>query len=176
MKKLCCLGLSLMLVFLCGCSVKMLGDRDFYIFEDISQCEKIVENKSEDAIVTVMETPSADKNLRSLPYEEFWGCEYESNEMEFTLYAYVFQDYDTASKYYRRAASRERKLDKESSGNGNFYVYSYVMISDTRVCVVKTYFECESATRNYLNSIFTDVIWRIHYELYTKSFNNNAGT
>ena len=167
MKKLCCLGLSLMLVFLCGCSnsgfnlFDMFDEFDsmeLYMFEEIEQCEKIVENKSEDAIVTVMETPSTDKKLRSLPYEEFWGCEYASDEMEFTLYAYVFQDYDTASKYYRRAASRTSNDSIEFSISGNFFHYTNVMISDTRVCAVYTKGKHEKATRDYLNSIFTELI------------------
>lgn len=154
MKKLYCLGLSLMLVFLCGCSG--IIDREYRIFEDISQCEKIVENKSEDAIVTVMESPSEDKMLKKLSYNAFWGCEYTADDLSFTLYAYVFPDHDTACKYFRNVTGKRSDLDQNFSYSWQMGFPRTILLSDNRVCTIYTLHRHESATYDYLNSIFTE--------------------
>lgn len=158
MKKICCFVLSLALLFMNGCSYREFIDRDYYIFKDISECEKIVENKSDDAVVTVMESPDGDKYLKDLSYDAFWGCEYEAEELDFTLYAYVFSDHTAACRYFQKITGKRDDRDKNYSFSWQMGSPRTILLSDNRVCVVYTSHEHETATYDYLNAIFTEEV------------------
>lgn len=115
-RKIVCLVLLLVL-----CAILTACDgvqNEAYMFADISECENIVLNKSEDTEVTVYDTPEKDKNLKDFEYDSFYAVKYKSKEMNFEIFAYDFVDIDTAKNYFEECANRE------CIGNKDFYISS----------------------------------------------------
>ena len=73
---------------------------EYYIFQDIEECENLIPTEQTDANVKRYDTPSRDKHLKSLPYDEFFGIKFKSNKLEYEIFAYEFQDMDSALNYY----------------------------------------------------------------------------
>lgn len=159
-KKIVCILLSVLLFSLCGCGLNNDGSFELYIFENIEECQGIVENKTDDAIVTLMETPDNDKHLKDLSYSAFWGCEYKADDLEFTFYAYVFEDNDTANKYFRNVTGKKNDLEKNFSYSWSMNTPRLIVLSDNRIYKANTIGKYSDATINYLNAIFTEEIYQ----------------
>ena len=119
-----CVGLLLTLLTACF-SAEML---DIYIFENISECEKISQNKPEDATVEVYQSTEKDKKLDGLQYESFFGAKYSSSELTFEIFAYEFQDTEEAHQYFYNHTGRESDRDTNFFGSGGMFSYDLVVI------------------------------------------------
>jgi hypothetical protein len=82
------------------------GKPNVYIFNDISECENISFLKYENSILYRYENPSADTYLRKLSYVEYFAARYESNELEFEIFAYVFENSETAMQYFENVTGK----------------------------------------------------------------------
>ena len=89
-----------------------------WIFDDISECEAITQLSYEDAELVKYETPTADKHLKNLSYSRFFAAEYKSKEVEFEIFAYEFNDFASAQKYF------ENVTGIDGSSVSNFVISS----------------------------------------------------
>ena len=113
-KKLYRLGVAILfLLFLLTISC---GKRstDVYIFEDINECSNISNLTYSNGYVIEYENPNDDKYLKNLVYNDFYVAVYESEELRFEIFAYEFDSYESAKKYFKNATGKkEEKVDAE---------------------------------------------------------------
>ena len=147
-----------MLFLLGGCSPNGLYS-DVCIFSNIQECASIAENTAENVTVTVFENPDNDKNLKRLSYSAFWGCEYKADNLEFTLYAYVFENNDAANKYFRNETGKNNKLETNFSRSWAMGQHRTIALKDTRVYAVYTKSKYAENTFQIINAAFTEVIY-----------------
>ena len=87
------------------------GSLDFYIFDDISECEKIQHLEYEVGRLTKYDNPKSDENLKELSYNDFFAAKYESDEVEFEIYAYVFDSKQTSQQYFKNSTGKDDNLE-----------------------------------------------------------------
>ena len=136
---------------LVGCGV---GSIDAYIFSDISECQKISEQKAEGAQVEVLTSPDSDKYLQDAMYSQFYACRY-SSDFNFTLYAYEFVDESTAHDYFKRVTGKEYHDNIGYSSVAGMSSYRRIVINKTDVYIVYTQSKTYVAVLEYLNGIFS---------------------
>ena len=73
---------------------------EYYIFQNIEECELLVPNDQSNISIERYGAPIKDKNLKDLPYYDFFGIKFKSNTLEYELFAYEFTNADSALKYY----------------------------------------------------------------------------
>jgi len=131
--------ISIILIALCSGLCSCIPEKPVcYIFEDISECENIEKLKSEDAVVTVYDSPDSDKNLGDLQYDDFYCASYESKELDFEIFAYDFVDSDSAKEYFRNDTGLHKIRDThylESGGMG----YSRIIALDYDRAYITTF-------------------------------------
>ena len=94
----------LSLINLCSCKD---FEPNLHIFSDIQECKKIENLKSKEAEVEIYDSPKADDNLKKLEYQEFFGCEYKSDDFSFELFAYVFESEDVSMDYFENVTGKD---------------------------------------------------------------------
>lgn len=94
---------------------------NYYIFDDISECENITKTEYTNAKLSRYDTPVNDNNLGNLEYLEFFGGYFFSDEIEFEIFAYEFKNTETTKQYFKNVTGKSTKLDStylHSSGFG----------------------------------------------------------
>ena len=94
---------------------------NYYIFDDISECENITKTEYTNAKLSRYDTPINDNNLGNLEYLEFFGGCFSSDEIEFEIFAYEFKNTETTKQYFKNVTGKSTKLDStylHSSGFG----------------------------------------------------------
>ncbi len=84
----------------------------YYIFQNISECEQLIPNDQSGVTVDRYDSPDKDTNLNGLLYKEFWGMNLSSDEIEYEIFAYEFEDSDSALKYYVNETGQNSYLNK----------------------------------------------------------------
>ena len=117
------LGLIVVILLIVGFVIYMLNyssPNEYFIFQTIDECERLVSADQTDSIVERYVSPEKDKNLKNLSYESFFGMNFHSNELEYEIFAYEFVDSNSALKYYINVTgqtSYEKELPDESYEN-----------------------------------------------------------
>ena len=104
-------------------NIKKSNEYEDKCFTEISQFEKLDEYVTEDI------DPKTDKRLKGLKYIESYTKKFEYNGKTYSLYAYVFEDEESAKKYYKRY----------SQGGGSFSTRNYGYDSYTLMNWFTTY-------------------------------------
>ncbi|MBQ4585481.1 MAG: hypothetical protein IJA82_04675 [Clostridia bacterium] len=105
---------------------------NYYIFDDISECENITKTEYTNAKLSRYDTPINDNNLGNLEYLEFFGGCFSSDEIEFEIFAYEFQCINDAQKYFKNVT------DMDSDSNSAVSIYSH----NFKTRIIVTHFEC----------------------------------
>ena len=90
---------------------------EYFIFQDINECEQLIPADKDNANIEQYDTPAKDKDLKGLSYDNFWGMKFQSDAMEYEIFAYEFKDADSALKYYVNVTGQhnyEKKLPLNS--------------------------------------------------------------
>lgn len=140
---------------LCSCGP---DNTDFYMFEDISECDNIEVLKSEDVVITVYDAPDSDKNLGDLEYDEFYGAEYESAELDFKIFAYEFSNSDVAKEYYKNETGMETELNTVFLASGGMAKYSIIVVDSNRAYCAYTTQKDSEDLQLFLGEIFSKKI------------------
>ena len=114
--------------------------REYYIFENLEECENLISTDSENESFSKYNLPSDDKDLDNLSYNKFWGGEFKSDSLEYEIFAYEFEDNDLALKYYANVIGGGKNIDLsyQEKHNGLFLAssgitsYELVVISQNR--------------------------------------------
>jgi hypothetical protein len=94
--KLISFVLAILCVSCCFASCEIAPDA-YYIFEDISECEKFAESGK----ITPREVEGEDE-IKGLEYTAYYGARYDSEEFSFDIVALEFVDDANAKEFYRR--------------------------------------------------------------------------
>ena len=89
-------------VFFATSVIHMLQDfpLEIFIFQTIDECEQLIPADQTDAEIERYDSPEKDKNLKDLSYDAFFGMNFESDELQYEIFAYEFVDSDSALKYF----------------------------------------------------------------------------
>lgn len=86
---------------------------EFYIFQNIEECESLIPADHSTAEVVQYHSPDSDESLQEIPFNDFWGMKFQSDTVEYEIFAYEFADSDAALRYYVNVTgqnSYEKKL------------------------------------------------------------------
>ncbi len=127
--------------FFVGLFLHMLNNplsHEYYIFQNISECEQLIPSDQSNAKIEIYNNVSNDKDLKDLSYKDFFSMNYQSDTLEYELFAYEFEDSDSALKYYVNATGQriyEKKLPLESEDENNL-LYASKGMSYYRIVVI----------------------------------------
>lgn len=138
------------LLILCGCDAT-----DFYIFSDISECDNIEAFKTEDAIVTIYDTPDLDDSIDDLEYDDFYAAKYESAELDFEIFAYEFADSDFSKTYFEINTGIKTDLDTHFLASGGIAKYTVIVIDGCNAYCANTTQKYSEDLKLFLGEIFS---------------------
>lgn len=138
---------------------------DYYIFENIDQCEELTPPGMTDVNIERYGTPAADKDRGKLKYDDFFGMNYLSDELEFEIFAYEFPDSDTALKYFVNVSgmdSYEKRLPLAADDENNLFFstkgmfrYTIVIVHQNKAYKLNAPNSCEDELDELLSSVFS---------------------
>lgn len=86
---------------------------EYFIFQKLDECESLIPTDISKAEIVRYDMPDSDKSLKELSYNDFWGVNFKSDTLEYEIFAYEFENSDSALKYYVNVTgqdSYEKKL------------------------------------------------------------------
>ncbi|MBR6680814.1 MAG: hypothetical protein IKL59_06090 [Clostridia bacterium] len=91
---------------------------EYYIFQNIEECENLIPTDMDDESFERYDMPMNDKDLDSLSYNNFFGGSFKSDSLQYEIFAYEFEDYDSALKYYANVVGQNfnslKELERDS--------------------------------------------------------------
>ena len=113
---------------------------DYYIFQNIEECENLISTDVDIECFSEYDLPSNDKDLDDLSYNKFWGGKFKSDSLKYEIFAYEFEDNDSALQYYANVSGGGKNIDLsyQEKHNGLFLAssgmtsYELVVISQNR--------------------------------------------
>jgi len=129
---------------------------NFYIFNSISECEKLIPVDKSNINVEIYDDNNKDENSKGLLYNGFFGMNYESEELKYEIFAYEFENADSALSYYVNVTgqkSYEEKLPLNSSDENKLLSASSGMFSYSLIVVYKNMAYQINAPKQYKNEI-----------------------
>ncbi len=126
-KALVCFILTVL--FLSAAGVFIYGflnplSHEYYIFDQISECEQLIAVNQTDVKTDRYNDASGDKDAKGLSYDEFFGMNFKSNELEYEIFAYEFEDNNAALKYFVSVTGKtsyEKKLPLDSEDENKLF-------------------------------------------------------
>ena len=73
---------------------------NYYIFQDIDECKFLIPSDLSDVKVEYYDEPTKDRDIKDLSYTAFFGMNYKSNTLKYEIFAYEFEDSDSALQYF----------------------------------------------------------------------------
>ena len=146
------LVLLLILLSLCSC---LDTNIEVYIFDDITECQNIITNKSDDVDIEVYETPNSDKYLKDLEYEDFFACKYVCDDFEFEIFAYEFVDSDTNKQYFENVTDRTSERYSDFLSWGGISNYSSVVINGNNAYIIHSSTSNKNKVTKFIATVFS---------------------
>jgi len=157
-KKCTIIIVSIVSIILIGFFIQILNSQPdhFYIFNEIDECEKLIPVDKSNINFAIHDVADKDNDLKGLLYNDFFGMSYESEKLKFEIFAYEFEDADSALRYYINVTgqkSYEQKLPLSSSDENKLLSASSGMFSYSLIVVYKNMAYQINAPKQYKNEI-----------------------
>ena len=113
---------------------------EYYIFAEIGECDNLLPSDQTNVKIEIYDTVSNDKNLQDLSYNNFFAMDYKSDSLQYEIFAYEFEDSDSALKYYVNVTgqtSYEKKLPLDDTDENKLLLASTGMFSYRLMVVYK---------------------------------------
>ena len=113
---------------------------EYYIFAEIGECDKLLPSDRTNIKIEIYDSASNDKDLQDLSYNHFFAMDYKSNSLQYEIFAYEFEDSDSALKYYVNVTGQtnyEKKLPLDDNDENKLLSASSGMSSYRLVVVYK---------------------------------------
>ncbi len=146
----------LLTLSLCACEPLEI---DVHIFADMEECLNIEIMEADEAEVDIFDPTKKDWNLRGLEVEESFGCEYISDDLKFTLYAYVFPDSDLAMEYYKNETGKNNDPNPTFSSSAGMNSYIRIVVSENRAYIARCSKSHSEKLIEFLNSRFSEEVY-----------------
>lgn len=127
--------------------------RSFYIFSDISDCEKLEEYDGVE--VKKHDTPKKDKYLKDLKYERFYAGKISSEDFEFDIFAYEFSDEESAKKYYDNVTGVDIERNPAYLSSWGSFSGKLVVIHGKNAYILHTSTNNRNQVLDFIHEIFT---------------------
>ena len=124
--------LLVLLLVLCSCT---FPDSQLFIFETISECDNLERALQNTGSLIVYNSPKEDAKWRELEYDAFWGCQYESKDLTFQLFAYEFPDIQTSKDYFENITGKTT-LSTNFSDNTGMHTFRRTIIHNGNAFLV----------------------------------------
>ena len=131
---------------------------EFFIFENISECEQLLPTDVSDSTVEKYITPDKDKKIKELSYKEFWGMKFTSSDLEYEIFAYEFADSDSALKYYTNVTGRSDDLpykDKRAHATKGMFNYDIIVVYQNKAYSLSAPLRCADSIDELLANAFS---------------------
>lgn len=162
MKRSIAILLSVVSLFIMLSSCGRLSD-DVYMFADLEECRIMAADESMQPYVTVYESPEKDKKLKELKYADFFACYYASDDLEFELFAYEFEEADAAKEYFAYMVGHNSPYDTDYLKSSGTFSYHSIVISGNMAYTVYT----KASSQGMLNELLGD--WFTQKVVYSDS-------
>ena len=120
---------------------KSINTRDeYYIFAEIGECDKLLPSDRTNIKIEIYDSANNDKDLQDLSYNNFFAMDYNSNSLQYEIFAYEFEDSDSALKYFVNVTGQtnhEKKLPLDDNDENKLLSASSGMSSYRLVVVYK---------------------------------------
>lgn len=131
---------------------KCNGPYSICIFADISECQAF----ELDAGAEIKHLDdSKDTKLKGLEYKQKYLIEYDSDDMQFKLFAYEFESQELAQKYFKNCTSKDTNGKHNFSGSTNMISYDLEVVYENFAYRIDTKARCSSALNKKLEQIFS---------------------
>jgi len=149
--------LLIILYLLSICSCKNITP-EIYIFSNIDECKNIEKYKKADAIIENYDSPENDSNIKDLNYENFFGCNYSDSDINFEIFAYEFNNYETAKLYFKNETGKSTDNNADFLESTGMTKSKRIVIYDNRAYYIQTEKENFEKVKEFINNCFTEKI------------------
>ena len=161
--------ISIAAIILIGFFVQMfMGNNThdkYHIFAEIGECNKLIPVDQTNIKMDMYGTASKDKDLQNLSYNDFFAMDYKSDSLQYEIFAYEFEDSDSALKYYVNVTgqkSYEKKLplddtdeNKLLSASSGMFSYRLIVVYKNMAYQIIAPKQYKSELHNLLSSTFS---------------------
>lgn len=125
---------------------------DVYMFNDLEECRNMAADESIQMYLSIYESPEKDKHVKGLEYVDFFACYYESDDLEFELFAYQFEEADASKEYFASVVGRQCTYDTDFLKSAGMLSYKGIVISGNMAYTVYS----KPSSENKLNELLGD--------------------
>lgn len=133
----CLVPVLLLLVFgIIGMSHHL--DASIHIFANLNECALIATAQNEDGSFSKYTDTVSDKDASGLAYTDFFAGEYTCGTYEFEIFAYQFDNEDSAQEYFERATGKNSEgVDSNFSLSSGLIKTRLVVFDKNRAYTVR---------------------------------------
>jgi len=148
--------LIILLVFnLCSCRT---FETDVHIFSNIEECQVIESLNDDSSYVKTYSSPDEDENLKNLQFEEFFGCKYTSDDLDFELFAYEFSNADIAMSYFKNLTGKENDPNPTFCDSSGMFWFKRIVVKENNAYTVLCKKEYKDKMIEVINGCFKEEI------------------
>lgn len=145
-----------LLVFnLCSCRT---FETDVHIFSNIEECQSIEGLNDNNTDLKIYFSPDKDKNLRNLQFQEFFGCDYTSEDLIFELFAYEFSSVDIAMSYFKNFTGKEDDPNPTFCDSSGVFWFKRIVVKENKAYAVRCKKDYKDKMIELINSCFKEEI------------------
>ena len=153
--RIICFSLIFLLLFsFCSCRNFEI---DVHMFSDIEECNKIVSSKENEVQIKYLSIEE-DKNSKDLNFDKFFGCEYISKQINFKIFAYVFENDDIAMQYFYNETGIKTELNPTFNSSSGMFWFERIVVKDNKAYLIRCKKEYEEKVIEFINSCFKEEI------------------
>lgn len=142
---------------------------EYYIFQNIIECENLIPSNQIDVNIELYDSPNSDKYIKDLQYEKFFGMNYKSNDVKYEIYAYEFEDKNSALEYYinvtgKTGYKKELPLDEDDENklfgaSKGMHVYRMIVVCQNKAYIIISPPQYENKISELLKNTFSENLY-----------------
>ena len=123
----------LLLFSLCSCKTIEI---DVHMFSNIKECQ-VIESLNDNANVKIIASPDEDKYFKDLQFQNFFGCEYTSDDLTFELFAYEFSNADMAMSYFENSTGKGEDPNSTFCDSTGMLWFKRIVVKENKAYAVR---------------------------------------
>ena len=131
------------------------GSIDYYIFSDLSEVKKLESSEQLGVTVVKLSSPDGDKNLGDLKYNDFFAADYNSEELNFRIFAYEFENSDIAKEYFKNIKGSNDGLETNFLASWSLFGFSLTVIDENKAYSAYTSVAQAETLKGFLGELFS---------------------
>lgn len=130
---------------------------DIYMFDEISECQKIISSDLYNFKFVQYNRDEVDRNSGELSYIDCFAGNFESDELNFQIYAFCFENTNCSKQYFKKYANKNTDSETTFQISGGFISNSReIVVIDQEKAYYITVSKCDlEEVLELLSTIFT---------------------